>query len=260
MKSKYFIPVYFLIVAPLLLSWGIIAHRSIGKIASNHLTSKAKFEVRNLLGSETLALVSTYADELRPYNKFDYTNKWHYLNAPEGLTYKEFVSFVEKDSVPNVYNALKKMVSILNDVKKSKEEKKFALKFVVHLVGDLHQPMHVSRAEDKGGNDIDVKFLNKKSNLHSVWDTGLVEYYGFTYTELANAIDNASATEIKKWQAAPITVWLYESYKISEQLYAETAKDATFNYDYFPEHQEIVKKRMLQAGVRLAGLLNKVYE
>ena len=130
----------------------------------------------------------------------------------------------------------------------------------MHLVGDLHQPMHVSRAVDKGGNDIEVKFLNRKSNLHSVWDTGLVEYYGLSYSEMSNVFGALSAEDIKKWQQDEITLWIYESYKISEQLYAEVEKNTDLDYNYFPNHSEIVKKRLFQGGIRLAGLLNNIYK
>lgn len=263
---KYFIRLKFkvLVVLPilslLLISWGVIGHRTIGKIAQNHLSAKAKLEVNKLLGTEILPLVSTFADELRPYKQFDYTNKWHYVNLSDGLNYKQVVINLKTDTVPNVYNAVLNQIKILKNPNQSKLNKKFALKFLVHLVGDMHQPMHVSRAIDKGGNDIEVKFLNKKNNLHSLWDTGLVEYYGFSYTEMAYQFDNATAKDIEKWQKDSIETWVYESYKISEQLYAEAERNNDLDYDYFPSHSQIVKKRLLQGGIRLAGLLNSIYK
>ncbi len=260
MKLKHFLPASVLFLSFFLLSWGVIGHRTIGKIAQNNLSAKAKLAVKNLLGTENLPLVTTFADELRPYQEFDFTSKWHYINAPEGLNYKEFVAFLKTDTIPNVYTAVLAQIKVLKDVSKSNYEKKFALKFLVHLVGDLHQPMHVSRAVDKGGNDIEVKFLNRKSNLHGVWDTGLIEYYGLSYTEMSTAFSAVSAKDIKKWQQDEITLWIYESYKISEQLYAEVEKNTDLDYDYFPNHSEIVKKRLLQGGIRLAGLLNNIYK
>ncbi|TAH01739.1 MAG: S1/P1 Nuclease [Sphingobacteriales bacterium] len=260
MKLKYYLPVCTLFLSFFLLSWGVIGHRTIGKIAENNLSAKAKLAVKNLLGTETLPLVTTFADELRPYQEFDYTSKWHYINAPEGLNYKQFVAFLNTDTVPNVYTAVLAQIRVLKDVSKTSYEKKFALKFLVHLVGDLHQPMHVSRAVDKGGNDIEVKFLNRKSNLHSVWDTGLIEYYGFSYTEMSTAFGNTSVENIKNWQQDELSLWIYESYKISEQLYTEVEKNKDLDYDYFSNHSEIVKKRLLQGGIRLAGLLNNIYK
>ncbi len=259
MKLIKILPICLLFLAYFLLSWGVIGHRTIGKIAENNLSAKAKIAVTKLLGTETLPLTTTFADELRPYKEFDYTSKWHYINAPDSLNYKQFVAFLTTDTVPNVYTAVLAQIKVLKDVSKSNYEKKFALKFLVHLVGDLHQPMHVSRAIDKGGNDIEVKFLNRKSNLHSVWDTGLIDYYGLSYTEMAKSFGTASAVDIKKWQQDEIALWIYESYKISEQLYTEVEKNTDLDYDYFPNHSEIVKKRLLQGGIRLAGLLNNIY-
>ncbi len=260
MKLGAFRFIFLAFLSLLLISWGTIGHRTVGKIAQKHLSATAKIEVKKLLGTEVLPLVSTFADELRPHKQFDYTSKWHYLNAPEGLNYSDFVAFLIADTVPNVYSAVLNQIKVLKSPSQSKLNKKFALKFLVHLVGDLHQPMHVSRAIDKGGNDIEVKFLNKKSNLHSVWDTGLVEYYGLSYTEMATEFDDASSADVEKWQKDSLEKWIYESYKISEQLYAEVETNNNLDYDYFPTHAPIIKKRLLQGGIRLAGLLNELYK
>ncbi|TAF46183.1 MAG: S1/P1 Nuclease [Sphingobacteriales bacterium] len=255
--------VLYLIALPFLsltfISWGTIGHRCIGKIAQNHLSATAKIEVTKIFGAH-LPLACTFADELRPYKQFNYTNKWHYINMPEGLNYKDFVAFLVTNKGPNVYNAVLNQIKILKNPNQTKQAKTFALKFLIHLVGDLHQPMHVSRAIDKGGNDIEVRFLNKKNNLHSVWDTGMVEYYGLSYTEMATDFDDASPEDIEKWQKDSIEKWIYESYKISEQLYAEVETNNNLDYDYFPSHAPIIKKRILQGGIRLAGLLNELYK
>jgi hypothetical protein len=179
---------------------------------------------------------------------------------PEGLNYNEFVKAVKSDTTANVYSALLKMVAELKDKNTSKEERSFALKMVIHLVGDLHQPMHVSRAEDQGGNKIKLKFNFKESNLHSIWDTGLIEYSGLTFMETATALDHVSDAKIKEWQADPLMKWLFESYQISAVLYKEVEGKASLDYTYYPEHSKIYKERIQKAGIRLAGLLNEIYK
>ena len=213
-----------------------------------------------MLGTETMPLVSTYADEVRSEKEFSYTSPWHYVNLKQGLNYEQYVQALKADTGANVYNALLKMEKQLRDKNSSKADQVFALKFIIHLVGDLHQPFHVGRGEDKGGNDIKVKFRGRDTNMHSLWDSGLVEYNGFSFTEMATAFDNVSDDKIKKWQSDEVTVWLFESYQIASKLYAEAEQNSDFDYTYYPNHSEIYKERMQKAGIRLAGFLNKIYQ
>jgi hypothetical protein len=260
MNIKRIFPFLLLAVACSLISWGVIAHRTIAEIAGNHLSPKAKAAVTALLGTEDMPIVSTFADEIRYSAEYKYTSPWHYLNVKQGLTFEEFKKTVLTDTSANVYNALVKMEAQLRNPKSTKDEKTFALKMIIHFVGDLHQPMHVSRAEDKGGNDIKLKFQGKDTNLHSLWDSGLVEYNGFTFTEMATALDHISDLKIKQWQSDPVMKWLYESYQISDTLYKEIEVSSTLDYTYYPKHSELYKMRIQQAGIRLAGLLNEIYK
>ncbi|MEO5910323.1 MAG: S1/P1 nuclease [Pelobium sp.] len=243
-----------------LISWGVTGHRSIAKIAENHLSPKAKAAVDQLLGTEDMPIVSTYADEIRYDAAYKYTGPWHYVNLPLGLSYEQFSAAVQADTTANVYNALLKMKAQLVDPKSNKADKVFALKMLIHFVGDLHQPMHVSREEDQGGNKIKLKFQGRDTNLHSLWDSGLIEYNGWTFTEMATALDHVSDPKIKQWQSDPIIKWLYESYQISSQLYKEVEANPELDYTYYPKHSEIYKTRIQQAGIRLAGMLNVIYK
>ncbi len=256
MKLKFVFPVVAILFAFSLISWGVVGHRTIAKIAENHLTIKAKATVKDLLGTEEMPLTSTFSDEVRYDNAFKYTAPWHYINLPGGLDYNAFVKAVKADTAANVYNALLKMEKEVKNPYNTKEQKIFALKMIIHLVGDLHQPMHVSREEDQGGNKIKLKFQGKDTNLHSLWDSSLIEYNGKTFTEMATALDNVNDLKIKEWQADDVTKWLFESYQIANQLYTEVEKNPELDYTYYPKHSEIYKLRIQKAGIRLAGLLN----
>ncbi|RKD18633.1 hypothetical protein BCY91_14955 [Pelobium manganitolerans] len=259
MKRAFLAPI--LVLASLfLISWGVVAHRSIAKIAENHLSAKAKTAVYKILNGEEIPMVSTFGDEVRSYGKYKNTSNWHYINLPEGLSYPQFVAKLKSDSGANIYNALLDMIAILKDKKAGKEDRLFALKMLIHLVGDLHQPMHVSRAEDQGGNKIKLRFNNRQTNLHAIWDSDLVYYSGWTFTEMATALDKVSEAKIKAWQSDEITKWLYESYQISAVLYKEVEGKASLNYRYYPDHARIYKERIQKAGIRLAGLLNDIYK
>lgn len=149
------------IVAIALVSWGVTGHKAIGKIAEKHLTAEAHKAVQELLGTETLADVATWADEVRGEPAYKQTASWHFLNLPLGLGYDAFKKRVEGMGPDNVYAALQKCERDLTDKATTKEQKAVALKFIVHFVGDLHQPMHISRAEDKGGNTIQLNYEGK---------------------------------------------------------------------------------------------------
>lgn len=261
-KSKIIIAFSLLICTPFLISWGVTGHRTIGRIAENHLNAKAKAGVQALLGSQTLADVATWADEVRPQPEYRHTAPWHFLNLPLGLSYPEFKSQVENMTQENVYSALKQCEHTLTDEDSSREQRVEALKFIVHFVGDLHQPMHISRAEDKGGNTIQLNYDGQGTNLHSLWDSKLLEHDGLTYEQLAAQYDQATPEQIREWQNDPVIKWIWESYEISSKLYAEVdaLNGRSIGDDYYRAHIPIVEKRIEQAGIRLAGLLNHLFD
>jgi hypothetical protein len=258
MFKKTLLAVLLVSASVILMSWGVVGHRAIGELANNHLSKKSKVAVKNLLGSESLAMVSTYPDEIRNYKQFEYTSPWHYVNLPAGLTFEEFSKQLKSMEKPNIYKAILTCVADLKNPTKTKEEKVFAMKFLVHLVGDIHQPMHTGHSEDSGGNAIKVKLMRRESNLHGLWDSGLIDYAGLSYKELAASCDVLSKSEKKEWQDDDVAKWAFESYQITAQLYAEAAANPEFDYDYYPKHADIIKKRLSQAGIRLAYLINQI--
>ncbi|OKS86575.1 S1/P1 nuclease [Mucilaginibacter polytrichastri] len=259
---KKYIFIALLVISSLsLISWGITGHKAVAQIAENHLTPAAKLAVKKLLGNESLADVSTFADDYRMQPEFKYTTPWHYINVPSGYTFAQFADAITNMPQDNVYKALINFEHELGDSTKSREQKAFALKFIVHLIGDLHQPMHVSHAEDKGGNDIKIIYNgHNNENLHSLWDEGIINRQGFSYKKMATEYDNATQAEIQKWQKDTLMVWLWESYQISSILYEETAKDPNFTAQYYQDYLPIVEKRIEKGGIRLAGVLNNILD
>lgn len=239
-----------------LMSWGVIGHKTIAQIAENHLNLQAKGAVKALLGNQSLADVATWADEVRNQQEYRKTASWHFLNVPLGLNYNQFIQAIKDQPNDNVYTALIKCQQELSEVNTTTEKKAIALKFIVHFVGDLHQPMHISRAEDKGGNTIQVRFDNKGTNLHSLWDSKLLEYQPVSYNQLANSYDVATSKQIKEWQSDDVLKWIFESYLISSQLYAEVEGNVNIEEQYYKHHIFMIQQRLQKGGIRLAGLLN----
>ena len=251
-----------LLCAPFsVLAWGVIGHRAVARIAEHHLSSSARREVARLLGTETLPLVSTWSDEVRSTPEYSYTAPWHFADLPVGLDPTAFITQLKATVTPAPANAYAALLQVRQDLKnpaKTTEEKRFALKFLVHLVGDVHQPLHVGHAEDKGGNSILVSWRGRDTNLHSIWDGDLVEYPGYTFTEMAAAYDHASPAQIKQWQKDDMATWLLESYQLCPAVYGAAATPK-LDWHFYPAFGPTVEQQILKAGIRLAGVLNEVF-
>jgi hypothetical protein len=258
--KKYLLLSLFVCVGFALISWGTLGHHVVGEIAENHLTPEAKAGVQELLGHQSLADVSSWADDIRKDNPE--TGSWHFVNLPTGLSFADFEKQVETMPTGNVYNSILRCVHDLKDKDVSQRKKVDALKFLVHFVGDAHQPMHVSRADDKGGNTIMLTYNSEYTNLHSIWDSKLLEQDGSDYKKLATKYDNATPGQIKKWQSDPVIIWIWESYQISSILYAEAdaLQNKPLGKEYYDQHIPVVENRLEKAGIRLAGLLNAIYK
>ena len=248
-------------------AWGVLGHRAVARLAENHLTANAKHRINLLLGTETMPLVSTWADELRNDPQFKETAPWHYLNVVSGLDFPAFVAQLNDPALlapaapSNAYTALLQARRDLKDPQKTVEEKRVALKFLIHLVGDVHQPLHVGHADDRGGNSVVVNWRAKDdTNLHSVFDTAILEYPGFSYLEMAADYDHATAAEIKQWQKDDMPTWLFESYQLCTPIYAAAAANPKFDWHFYPSFGPLAQQQVLKAGIRLAGVLNAIYD
>ena len=247
----------FLLLPVLAFSWGKTGHRVVGQIAENHLSPKAAAAVRELLGPDGLAEVANWADEIRsdPGN-WKKADPWHYVNIPDGQTYET----MEKNPAGDIIVALKRFEATLRDRKAPREERVNALKFLIHMIGDLHQPLHAGKREDLGGNRVTVHwFRNAEStNLHSVWDDLIIDHEKLSFTEWSRFLDHPTAAELKEWQSTSYNVWMEESFKLRDKCY-EFKPELPLSYDYVYKSLPIVKQRLLQAGIRLAGTLNSIF-
>lgn len=242
-----------------LVSWGFKGHQAVATIAENHLTPQAKAQIKALLGDQRLADVAAWADELRNDPAFKNTGGWHFVDLPLGLSFAQFSAEVKAQGEDNVYGAMEKARLVLTHPQSTKAQKIVALKFLVHFVGDAHQPMHISRKKDKGGNTIQVRFDNQGTNLHALWDSKLIDHSGLSVAEMSRQYDQATPEQIRQWQHDTPMQWLWESYQISTMLYAEVEKSNQLDEQYYQSHIGIVRQRIEQGGIRLAGVLNEIY-
>ena len=235
--------------------FGKIGHRAIAQIAERHLSARARAAVKAILGNESLAEVSTYADEIRSDPKFDYAKSWHYVNIDDGKTYETAPRNPSGDAIESI----QRFTKTLQSTTAKAEERVFALKWLVHLVGDIHQPLHVGRADDRGGNKIRCTWFGKNTNVHIVWDSKIIESTKLSYSEFAKVCDKATAEQTKEWQNSTVLDWANESFKLRTQAYKPPISTTQGSYRYSYDNLPIVKRRVNQAGIRLAGLLNEIY-
>ncbi|MCF6351049.1 MAG: S1/P1 nuclease [Flavobacteriaceae bacterium] len=238
-------------------TWGKTGHRTIGKIAEKHLKKSVKRKIDKLLNGESLAFVSTYADEIKSDKNFNKFYTWHYVNFPFDTDYKDSKKNKKGDLITGIETCLK---ILKNNSTLHREDKVFYLKMLVHLIGDLHQPLHIGRSEDKGGNAIQVQWFNKGSNLHRVWDTDMIKKWNMSYIELANNTKFLSKKEIKNYQKGSVLDWVYESQSLAKKVYesAETGHKLSYRYSY--DHFKTVRMQLQKGGLRLAKLLNEIFD
>ncbi|PKA83684.1 S1/P1 nuclease [Ulvibacter sp. MAR_2010_11] len=236
--------------------WGKTGHRATGAIAQKYLSKKAKREIEKLLDGQSLALVSTFADEIKSDDNYREYAPWHYVNFPFDSNY----DIHPKSDKGDLYMAIQKCMEVLKDDNATKEKKAFHLKLLVHFLGDLHQPLHVGMAEDRGGNRFQVQWFDEGTNLHSVWDEKIIESYQMSYTELAKNSKKLSKNELQNIQNGSVKDWMYESRGLCEQIYKTTISGDNLGYLYMYDYVDVVRSQLQKGGIRLAVLLNDIFK
>lgn len=235
--------------------WGSTGHRTVGKIAEGYLNKKAKRKIAELLDGESLALISTFGDDIKSDIKYRGYSVWHYINMPFGKKYEDSDKNVGGDLVVGI----QRCKEVILDENETKEKKAFYLKMLVHLIGDLHQPMHVGLKEDRGGNDFQVLWFGKGTNLHSVWDSKMINHYNMTYTELASNERELSKRQVQKIQEGTVQDWVNETHIFTKQVYASAKKGDDLGYRYMYDNFHLVRSQLQKGGIRLAKVLNDLF-
>ncbi|SHJ31764.1 S1/P1 Nuclease [Arenibacter nanhaiticus] len=256
MKKVFFL--FFLVVQLSFgndMEWSKTGHRTIGEIAQNHLSRKAKRAIDKLLNGQGLALVATFGDDIKSDRSFSKFGPWHYVNYPLGKKYTE----VAPSKSGDIVTGIQQCIDIVTAKNSTQEDKVFYLKMLVHLVGDLHQPMHAGRLEDKGGNDIQVRWFGKGTNLHRLWDSNMIDGYGMSYMELANNMPKLSKAQIKTIQQGNVLDWVEESHVLAEELYGSVKVGEKLGYQYSYKYWSVVEQQLQKGGLRLAKVLNDMF-
>ena len=280
---RYLPLLLFLFLPQLLPAWGANGHRIVARICYDNLTPTARDKVDAALGDNYLAQVSTWPDYIRAESGWDFTHPWHYMTVQPDETVADVAEATSRQ--PGI-DDVNEAIAFMTDVLAGKAEVRqrmtdlleqhgvdplagsldaTALAFLIHFVADVHMPLHVGKNRDLGGNRITVLFFGERYNLHSVWDTQIIEREGLSYTEFADFVTIHTREWQEEWAAAPPERWMEESVVLRERLY-NTLYDRTdretglpdLGYDYQHDFLPIVEQRLGAAGYRAAAVLNRI--
>jgi S1/P1 Nuclease len=249
------------------LAWGAEGHAVVADIAEAHLTDAARLQVRALLdfeGKTNLDQISSWADIVRLQRRD--TGPWHYVDIP--LVADSYDPARDCPGGQCVVAKITDFTAVLASSKTVSTERVEALKWIVHFVGDVHQPLHAEDDGDKGGNAVPVLGFGKRANLHSIWDTALIEADDRDETDLAKKLDARITPQlIKQWSGSTPAAWAVESHRIAQTVgygILETRPVAgtrpepeVIDGAYRAAATQAIEMRLEQAGVRLADLLNQ---
>jgi nuclease S1 len=241
------------------LAWGRMAHRAATRLAESRLTPQARAAIRDLLEpGESLADASTWADENN--RSIPGSAAWHFVNVPISSPH-----YTSRDCHDNcVVSRFEEFRKILADPHAPRPRRRMALRFVVHLLEDSHQPMHVGDRRDRGGNNVQLQFFRDEfTNLHQVWDSGLLRI-GYRHEgELTDAlIALARRPEARDWAKGQIEDWVDESLEAARQAYhipgsKEFLRSGMrIGREYEDANLPLAVKRLAQSGYRLSEVLN----
>lgn len=243
-------------------AWSITGHRIIAQIAQDNIKPTTRKKINKLLDNIPMAYWANWADFIKSDNtgKWKNTYVWHYVNAPSNMGKIDFIKYLKGTDTDNLYKSIKQLENILSNNQTNIEEQRTALIFLIHLVGDAHQPMHVGRVNDMGGNKITVKWFGENTNLHNVWDSKLIDYEKYSYTEYAYILNTIQKNKKKELQSGGLEDWLYEVHTIANEIYETTNIGDNLSYNYTFKYKTIVESQLQKGGLRLAAMLDQVFK
>lgn len=257
---KLILPGVFLVLSMNVFAWGTTGHRVVAEIAEQHLSCKAKRQIKKIIGKQPLAYWANWPDFIKSDPEWKMADSWHYINFPSGLSKLNFEEALNNSSDENIY---KRVLILINELKNHKnlslEKKQENLYFLIHLIGDAHQPLHIGREEDLGGNRIQLEWFREQTNLHTLWDSKLIDFQNYSYTEYANVLDFHDKKFNNQFTEGNLNDWLFDSYQKSENIYANVKNGDKLSYKYNFDNVSVLEEQLLKGGLRLAKVLNEIF-
>ena len=247
--------------------WGAKGHDVVAAIAEQHLTCKAKRKIKKLLDGKSIVYYSSWMDNIQnsPYweNGYNKTKTWHYANVDEGLTYQTMTKNPDGDVVNGLEMLTREMTENYDNLTDSMRVD--YLKMIVHMVGDLHCPMHAGRLSDRGGNGTKVKWFGQNTNLHSIWDSKIVDSARqWSYSEWVDHLDRADRKYRKAIMTGDFEEWFAKTVEEAAKLYDYVedlgVETPNLSYQYVYDFTPLLEEQLLNGGYRLAYVLNTIFK
>ncbi len=233
-------------------AWGPRGHKIVAQIAKSYLDPAVLDSIDSYLDDITIEKAGYWMDEVVMNTSYDFMKPWHFVAIEADKTYV-------RTKNPDVVNVLENIITTLKSRKaQTKTEVLLSLKILIHLVADIHQPLHCGFAKDKGGNNIKLRFYFKSTNLHDVWDTEVLEYKSITTEECMRLTYNLTKRDITQFQQVDILKWMEESRALLS--YAYDFKGNKLDDEYVDKVTPIIKMQLIKAGIRLATILNQTFK
>lgn len=237
-------------------AWGQKGHDVVAYIAENHLSPAVAQKVTKALEGHSMVYYANWMDNASHTPDYYYSLPWHYANVDKGYTF----ATMPRNEKGDVVGAIALLTSQLESKKLTAEQESIALRMLIHLMGDLHCPMHAGRKSDLGGNKVKVKFFDRKTNLHSIWDSSLVEAaHKWSYTEWQREIDRLSEAEEAAVVKGSVEDWFTQTHAIACEVYRSIPKSKVYSYNEIARYAPVIEQQLLYAGLRLAYLLEQIY-
>jgi nuclease S1 len=234
--------------------WWDLGHRIVARLAESRLTPHTREAVRDILDGQSLADASVWADNIRPY-RHD-ADKFHYVNIPLAAT-----RYVPERHCPGgrcIIAAIEQERRVLADPAASAEERAEALRFLIHFMGDLHQPLHVADDGDRGGNERAVTFLGHATDLHKVWDGELIDSSVVNQAQYLESLRRRmNSLDLRALEAGTVVDWAMEGHRIAVEHAYRLPRDGRIGRAYVRANRPIIDRALIAAGVRLAKVLNE---
>lgn len=241
-------------------AWGTTGHRVVAEIAERNLSRKAKKEIKKIIGDQKLAYWANWPDFVKSDPTWKFADSWHYINMAGNLDRNAFDQELANSTDANVYKRSLLLIEELKNKDLPLKEKQEKLYYLIHLIGDAHQPLHIGRPDDLGGNKIKVEWFRKPVNLHSLWDSSLVDFDKYSYTEFATILDVHGKQYNKQLTQGDLADWMFDSYTVANKIYNSAEASENLSYGYFFDFKDVSEDQLLKGGVRLAEILNEIYK
>jgi hypothetical protein len=233
-------------------AWGKTGHGLVAEMAFSRLDDHTRQVVQKYLGDMSIEQAANWMDEIKGDHTKDFMKPWHYVNIADGDIYA-----ATKEA--NIINQLTRVIDELHHRERmSDEEVKEHLLILFHLVGDLHQPLHVGYAADKGGNTVQLNYNGHGTNLHRLWDSDIIEHEHIDLAACMEENKRLNKDDVARLQVVDVPQWMQQPRKALREVY--DFKDNTIDDQYIARSKEVIEAEICIAGIRLAAVLKDVFK